>query len=219
MAPTAQSSRCFFLELPAEIRVIIYQELVKLHSEDPLVIRVSKRYTCRCTFATKFTAITRVSHQIRRESRPIIYAPVRLKIHAETKEERYHASHWLNHTVNPTFLAIISKFRIYPVWHHTAAYVEIDLAQPHQPVSYAYCYGCSHGIAKLECKTLLPHADNVQAQLREADMMGDQLRMMTKEVLESLIDTLCATPADLELSLSMRYFREMVERAPALEGA
>ena len=72
--------------------------------------------------------------------------------------------------------------------------IKFNLVHLQHPASHVDCLQCERGYGDLARKALRSHCDDVEAQLRELDLVGHERRAMTKKALKSLIDTCCRSP-------------------------
>ena len=109
-----QGPRSFMLELPPEIRLMIYEELTKLHPPDSNFIYLER---CKGTGYNNLqnaalTAITRVNHQIRREAIPILYRGLEIVVQISTEKDQRAVHQWLANA-SPALLQAVRTYSFY----------------------------------------------------------------------------------------------------------
>jgi hypothetical protein len=81
-----------FLELPAEIRVIIYEEAIEHFAADH---GYCPRINVTAPSSTQAFALTQVNRLMRKETIPLLSKWVLFQIHANTDESRARGRSWL----------------------------------------------------------------------------------------------------------------------------
>lgn len=112
-SPPDQNSKCFFLELPAELRNMIYQHACLLHdlnsSQLYLNVKTRKISTHASTKPRIAWGLARTNRQIREEALPILYSEMTLIICAlDSAADTGAADSWLK-IAHSSVLAAIPK--------------------------------------------------------------------------------------------------------------
>lgn len=172
---STENQRCCFLELPPEIRLMIYEEV---HKVDPPETELTiPTYVSNGAFA-RHAALTRVSRQIRLESSPVFYRNGVITIRTCKEYDRYHSHIWLKTTGSAVF-AVLSSIKTKP---RTDCRCGIQVIDGELQVT-SICR---------KCKTLRKYheiAEKKASQLNTFD--GGEVKI-TKELAQALFELLCS---------------------------
>lgn len=109
---TATSSeRCLFMELPPEIRVMIYEAIAEACAQDWLYIHLKDERASGNSKTKELLAFTWANRTMRRESIAILYRNVQLNIEPDEREDPNPAYDCLA-VVDPAIISTISRFKI-----------------------------------------------------------------------------------------------------------
>ena len=199
-APTTSgnSPKCFFLEIAAEIRILIYEKPAQLQSGSRCNGYVGFR--SRNTPGPKTVAITQVNRQVRKESLTIIYRHMEFYVHLDTATStaRRKVEHWVQ-TANPAALASINSIRFYTI-RHSACCVRIpDLQSPQLVADYDCCIAYrDRDHRERVCDVLSIYSRIAKEKVCQLDRIQNERRPMTKEMMEKVIGMICTLSGQIE---------------------
>lgn len=183
-----QNPKCSFLDLPPEIRNIIYQELAQAQAKHVKTFIIQAE-TCQFSrSAVQAGALTRTNRQLRQESLPILYHGFDMDIYTATDQDRRLAKYWAERVTEATLLKTIDIYTLYPV-ASCRCRIEIDLTNLEKPVRKVenprWC-----GIGR--CSRIRGFRAAAEEELKRLMSGEDGRRRMDVKVMESLLRVFCA---------------------------
>lgn len=176
------SQRCLFMELPSEIRVMIYEAIAEAYAQDWLYIHLKDGCASGNSKTKELLALTWANRTMRQESIPVLYRNVQVNIEPDERGDTKPANNWLG-VVDPAIISTISKFKIYPVKNCVCAII-IDLENLTSATSLQKC-GKVH--IHDPATTLMIEHDryNIGEAIKAKLKLEKQRRVMSKPVLMS----------------------------------
>jgi hypothetical protein len=173
--------RSFFLDLPAELRVMIYEECARPRLQLGRLVHhqlVPGLWHPFVKEEAKYFALASVNRQIREESTPILYRNVQLFLYATEEAARL----WIA-GVDPAALSDIQSFVII-FGCPCRSRARIEMANLERP------WHVTRGF--LGCKLCVSCTANILASVAEEkvlklEIVGGERRIMTKEVLMEIV--------------------------------
>ena len=184
-----EGSRCFFLELPTEIRHMIYDEVVPLGG---YTIFVGKHSDKPLGSLVKIIPLTQVSRQVREQSLPSVYGKASLEFWTFFGKYRKAVRFWAERVATSGVLAHITKCTFEPLRECYGSIV-IDLTRLEGPLT-DMTHGACRGIFKSACNMVEALAHDTEAKiqvLRELQVIETERRIMTKEMMQSILESIC----------------------------
>ena len=187
------------LEMPPEVRMMIYEELAKSISAQIYLMSGWRYLAAKCHDPERTAfAMAQVNRQIRSEATSILYRHTTIQINSDLYRSQGALEAWLQ-TTNALVFQSLSKFNV-AMETHKGGFIRIDLGNIAKPVTFAYYRRASFAPPD-------PKPDIVQAfektvreevkALRNVGSNGIESRVMTKETIENIISL--ALEADEEL--------------------
>jgi hypothetical protein len=184
MATSGVQQRCFLLELPAEIRVLIYEELAR---QQPAGLRlfIAQYIDYAISETSRHLALAGVNHQIRQESIPVLYRNIEIRI--STSKNAYGlvspALPWTER-VDPAILGAVQTFIFETgVGCRCGCMVALEMSNIERPVQIGANDRCPSSKTKMYRKLAGPQVDKLE-------VVGGERRVMTKEVLGRILRSL-----------------------------
>lgn len=174
-----QGSRCLFLELPSEIRVIIYEEVAQQQpASNMLALREFHGSVTR--EHAHHLALARVNRQIRQEPAPIVYRNLTIQVTVSSHTaSRVRVRQWAER-VDPNLVSAIQKSTLAPR-HMCSCSIFFSLADLKRPVRFhTNCRYIRRCFTKM-------NASLVEDMVLALVTVGGKRRVMTKEVLGRLV--------------------------------
>jgi hypothetical protein len=188
-----QSTRCSLLELPPEIRTMIYEALAQAQAKQvkTFIMQADTCYLSRS--AVKAGTLARTNRQLRQESLSILYHGLDVDIYTATEEDRRQAEYWAESVVETSLLKTINKYTLYPL-ASCRCRIEIDLTEPEKPVRKVENPGwCGIG----RCDHLRAFFATAEEEVGKLEIGEKGRRAMTVEVMKSLLQAFCTMSAKL----------------------
>jgi hypothetical protein len=177
-----RSQRCLFLELPPEVRIIIYEQLEQLQLPDLGNLCIEHPFVHLYGDVPKALALTQVNRQIRRESLPILYRNVHIRIETGSDKDQRCVDHWME-SVDWAILHAVSKYTFYP-FEHCYSGIVLHLGDLHNTVQtigrQEWCFS-SHR------EGLRTYEDKMKAEVAKLQILGAKRRLMTKVTMQTLM--------------------------------
>ena len=179
LLPPKPTERCMFLELPAEIRVVIYEQAIEEYA-------AGHNFCCRMMIIasenTQAFALTQVNRMIRKETLPLVSKFVLFQIHASTDKSRARTRKWLQH-VDEEILEGVFGIQFFP-WGYSGATITILLDGWVRTVRAEYGRRSPRLTSVIEEMEL-----QVEEQMEELETNRDERYKMTREVLQEILET------------------------------
>ena len=156
-----------FLKLPPEIRILIYQHIVRTNPDRMRipVINGAKKHSLPTI------GITQVNRLIRKESIPILYRNLRISI-GTCRSLRVYVTRWANKLIDNAVLASVTSYYLRPLLP-CACGIRIDLTNSEHSVRYL-----KETTAQLDCSTVESCAAGVECVVMELDLDSSRRRVM-----------------------------------------
>ena len=188
-AKSDQDSPCCFLELPTEIRLMIYEEYKRLSAPHKKYLFVDQLAGTKNRRFVELSAVTRVNSQIRQESLPIIYRDIILNIWTVLERDKKRARLWAEKIATSAVLASIVKFEFDSLRGCNAS-IKINLTCLEGPMTRMKHEGCCVNFAG-HCNILDAFCHKVEAKLQGLKGAHDERCVMTLETMQSLVEWFC----------------------------
>ena len=177
------------MELPAEIRLAIYEELASLHIATDFRLVMGLRIPEFKSRTGMSCAITRVNRQIRTESIPILYRNVEVRMFTGIESDRHQATRWVAEFADKDLLAAVKRYSFLPlVGRHCR--MNVIAAPRHRWWLRISHQDCPDGCASRH-ESISEYRDRADIRLGRLGMYNEDPPTMTRERLASLLRVCC----------------------------